>query len=221
MKTLRSLDRHLRDAAVVLALGALTFSAAAQSGDDTKKAARRAQLQMQQLQQQAQEAQAAKAKVESDKAALDKTVVEQSQQMARLRGALPKVQERLKAAEAERSELVAKVAALEKQLAEQKAGAEAAQTSAERNVKLRDEQQAQLQRRHDAQQAQVGECSAKNERLVKISAELLNRYRNKSVADVLSQRDPVLGLGDVQMFNLVQEYRDKADAERYAPPINR
>ncbi|MBC7956230.1 MAG: hypothetical protein H7Y33_10220, partial [Cytophagales bacterium] len=65
------------------------------------------------------------------------------------------------------------------------------------------------------------ECSAKNERLVKISAELLDRYRSKSVADVLSQRDPVLGLGDVQMFNLVQEYRDKADAERFSPSINR
>ena len=66
------------------------------------------------------------------------------------------------------------------------------------------------QRKHDTQVAQLGECSAKNERLVKLSAELLDLYRNKGVGDVLNQRDPVLGLGDVQMFNLVQEYRDKA-----------
>jgi hypothetical protein len=48
--------------------------------------------------------------------------------------------------------------------------------------------------------------------------ELLNRYRNKSVTDVIKQRDPVLGMGDVEMFNIVQDYRDKADAERFTPP---
>lgn len=203
---------------------AVAAGAAAQS-DDAKKAARRAQLQMQQLQQQTQEAQAAKAKIESDKAALDKQLSEQSQQMARLKGALPKAQERLKAVEAERTELATKVAALEKQLAEQKTQADAvlaAKTSElEQSTKLRDERQAQAQRSHDTQLAQVNECSAKNERLLQLSADLLGRYRNKSVAEVLSQRDPVLGLGDVKMFNLVQEYRDKADAEAFSPPINR
>jgi len=218
---MRTLSPRWFTVVLTLMLMAPAFNALAQAGDDAKKAARRAQLQMQQLQQQAEEAQAAKAKVESDKAVLDKTVVEQGQQMAKLKGALPKVQERLKAVEAERTELAAKVAALEKQLADQKAGAEAAQATTERNTKQRDEQQAALQRKHDAQLAQVGECSAKNERLVKLSAELLDRYRNKSVAEVLNQRDPVLGLGDVQMFNLVQDYRDKADAERFSPSTHR
>jgi len=211
--------------AIALALGTSAFSAAAQSGDDAKKAARRAQLQMQQLQQQAQEAEAAKAKVEGDKAALDKQLLEQSRQMAQLKGALPRTQEKLKATEAERAELAAKVALLEKQLAEQKAEAAASLAAKshelEQSTKLRDERQAQLQRQHDTQLAQVNECSAKNKRLVKLSAELLDRYRSKSVAEVLSQRDPVLGLGDVQMFNLVQEYRDKADAEAFSPSINR
>ena len=218
MKTFRS---RLFTAAVALMLAAPAFSAMAQASDEAKKAARRAQLQLQQLQQQAQEAQAAKAKVESDKAVLDKTLAEQTQQMVRLKGALPKAQEKLKAVEAERAELAAKVAELEKQLAEQKAGADAAQATAERNTKQREEQQAELQRRHDAQLAQVSECTAKNGRLLQLSAELLDRYRHKSVSDVLKQRDPVLGLGDVQIFNLVQEYRDKADAERFSPPINR
>ncbi len=220
MNSTRSLHRLVL-ASLAFALGIWTMSATAQSGDDARKAARRAQLQMQQLQQQAQEAEAAKAKVESDKTALDKQLREQSQQVARLKGALPKALESLKASEAARAELAATVAALEKQLAEQKASSETALAAAVSNTKQRDEQQAQLQRKLDAQVAQVGECSAKNERLVRLSAELLDRYRNKSVSDVMKQRDPILGLGDVQMFNLVQEYRDKADAEAFSPSINR
>lgn len=216
----RTLHR-LSIAAMAMALGSTSLVAMAQSGDDAKKAARRAQLQMQQLQQKAQEAEAAKAKVEGDKSALDKQLREQTQQVARLKGALPKALESLKASEAARAELATTVAALEKQLAEQKATHEAALAVAQRSTKQRDEQQAQLQRQHDAQLAQVGECTAKNERLVRMSAELLDRYRNKSVSDVMKQRDPVLGLGDVQMFNLVQEYRDKADAERFSPSTNR
>lgn len=216
----RTLHRLLI-AAMAMALGSASLVAMAQSSDDAKKAARRAQLQMQQLQQKAQEAEAAKAKIEGDKTVLDKQLREQTQQVARLKGALPKALESLKASEAARAELATTVATLEKQLAEQKASLAAAQVAAERSTKQRDEQQAQLQRQHDAQLAQVGECSAKNERLVRLSGELLDRYRNKSVSDVMKQRDPVFGLGDVQMFNLVQEYRDKADAERFSPSTNR
>jgi chromosome segregation ATPase len=219
MTTTRALH-HLPAWALVLALGCGALGAQAQSGEDAKKAARRAQLQMQQLQQKAQEAEAAKARIEGDKSALDKQLREQTQQVARLKGALPKALESLKASEAARAELAATVATLEKQLAEQKASHDAALAAAERSTKQRDEQQAQLQRQLDTQLAQVGECSAKNERLVRMSAELLDRYRNKSVSDVMKQRDPVFGLGDVQMFNLVQEYRDKADAERFSPSTN-
>lgn len=211
------LQRLLLSALILLA----STPVLAQSGDDAKKAARRAQLQVQQAQQQAQEAQAAKAKLETDKAELDKKVAAQSQQVASLKGALPKLQEKLKAAEGERDELAAKVAALEKDLAERKLAAEAATAAGERTLKQRDEAQARLKREHDAQVALVGECSAKNERLLHLSAELLDKYRHKSVGDVLKQRDPVLGLGDVKTFNLVQEYRDKAEAERFAPTANR
>ncbi len=220
MTSTRALHR-LPTWALVLALGSTALGAMAQSSDDAKKAARRAQLQMQQLQQKAQEAEAAKAEVEGDKTVLDKQLREQTQQVTRLKGALPKALESLKVAEAARAELATTVATLEKQLAEQKASHEAALAAAERSTKQRDEQQTLLQRQHDAQLAQVGECSAKNERLVRLSGELLDRYRNKSVSDVMKQRDPVFGLGDVQMFNLVQEYRDKADAERFSPSTNR
>lgn len=212
--------------AVALALGMASLGAWAQQPDkNAERAARRAQLQAQALQQQLQDAQAAKGKLEADKAVADKQAAERGQQAERLRGQLGKSSATLKAAEAARDELAAKVQALEKQLAEQQRGSEEALTLKGRELaqftRLRDEQLTALQRQHDSQVALVGECTDKNTRLVKLSAELVDRWRSKSVTDVVKQRDVVLGLGDVQMFNLVQDYRDKAEAERFVPSINR
>lgn len=199
-----------------------SFGVQAQSDDKTaQKAARRAQLQLQSLQQQVQDAQAAKAKVDADKAVLDKQLAEQTQQATRLDGALRSASNSLKASEAARAQLAASVAALDKQLAELKRSSDDALALKARELaqftRLRDEQQTQLQRRHDDQTTQLAQCTAKNGKLVQLSAELLDRYRNKGVGEVLTQREPLLGLGDVALFNLVQDYRDRADAERFVP----
>lgn len=212
-------------AAFLVAVGiALSSSlAGAQAADkNAEKAARRSQLQLQNLQQQVQEAQAAKTKVESDKAAVDQQLLDQTKQLAQLKGALRRANDSLKAAQAARVELTAAVASLDKQMAEQKRSHEDTLSQKARELiqltKLRDEQLGQLQRRHDDQVTLVGECTVKNDKLIHLSVELLDRYRGKSVGDVLKQREPVLGIGDVQMFNLVQDYRDRADAERFNAP---
>ena len=190
---------------------------------------RRLQLQLQSAQQQLQEAQSAKTKAEADKAAVDKQLAEQVQQLGGLKGALGKSSAGLKAAEGERAalggQLAAANASFEKQLAEAKRADELALAAKSKELAQlgtqRDQQLAAAQKLREDQAAQIGECAGKNDRLVRLGSELLDRYRKKSVADVLKQQDPVLGLGDVQMFNLVQEYRDKADAERYIPPPTR
>jgi len=209
---------------ILLCLLALVLSvgAPAQAADKTvDKAARRLQLQLQNLQQQLQEAQDAKAKVEADKAEVDKQLLEQTEQVTKLTATLRKTSESLKSSEATRVQLVATVSSLEKQLADQKRSSEEAAALKARELlaytRLRDEQQAALQRKHDDQVTQVAECTVKNTKLIRLSGELLERYRRKTVKDVLTQREPVLGLGDVQMFNLVQDYRDRADAERFTP----
>jgi chromosome segregation ATPase len=223
---------------LVVAALLVPLPGAAQPAPQDKAAernARRLQLQMQTLQQQVQEAQSAKAKADAEKTKLDaeKAAVEgrlakQAQEIPRAQGALRKANEDLKAAAAAKAELVAQVAALEKQLEENKRLAEATLAAKDRYLaqalKVRDTELTDLQGRNDGNAKQVAECSDKNLRLVKLNAELLDRYRKKGVAEALAQRDPVLGFGDVQMFNLVQDYRDKADAERFsaAPvPANR
>ena len=42
--------------------------------------------------------------------------------------------------------------------------------------------------------------------------------RRKGFVDVARQRDPLLGLGDVDMYNLVQDYHDRIGAEKLLPP---
>lgn len=203
--------------AMVVSAGAM-----AQSEDkNAQKAARRAQLQLQSLRQQVQDAQAAKAKVEADKAELDAQLAEQAKQAGRLDEALRKASGSLKAAEATRAQMAGTIAALERQLAEQKQRSDDALAQKARELeqftRLRNEQQLQLQRQHDEQVAQVTACTAKNARLIQLSAELLDRYRNKGLGEVLRQRDPVLGLADVELFNVVQDHRDRTEAERFVP----
>ncbi|MEI7465353.1 MAG: hypothetical protein WCJ87_08410 [Burkholderiales bacterium] len=205
---------------ILLALLALCLSVSA-SAQTADKATRRLQLQLQNLQQQLQQAQDAKAKVESDKAEVDKKLLEQTEQVTKLTADLSKAGSSFKSSEAARAQLAANVSALEKQLAEEKRNSEEAAALKARELvaytRLRDQQQAELQRKHDEQVTQVAECTVKNTKLIRLSGELLERYRGKTVKDVLTQREPVLGLADVQMFNLIQDYRDRADAERFTP----
>ncbi|OYU00193.1 MAG: hypothetical protein CFE40_02450 [Burkholderiales bacterium PBB1] len=218
MKSVRTWALTLMAVVVFLTSG----YASAQSEDkNAQKAARRAQLQMQSLRQQVQEAQAAKAKVEADKAELDAQLAAQTQQAGRLDDALRKASGNLRASEVARNQMASSIAALERQLAEQKQRSDDALAQKARELeqytRLRNEQQLQLQRQHDDQVAQVAACTAKNGRLIQLSAELLDRYRNKGLGEVLRQRDPVLGLADVELFNLVQDHRDRTDAERFVP----
>lgn len=53
----------------------------------------------------------------------------------------------------------------------------------------------------------MSQCHAKNEKMYKANLELLDRYKNKTVAQVLKDKEPILGLGRVQLERTVQNYR--------------
>ena len=209
--------------AIVAALAVGVLLAAPASADDrtSERAARRAQLQVQNLQQQVQEAQAAQARADADKAEAQKKLTAQAQEIPRALASARQAAAALKASEAARADLQARLAVLEKQGAEQKRADDAALAAKvgelETMLRYRDSQQRQLQTRFDNEVEQMFACSDKNQKLVELSAELLERYRKKGLADVMSQHDPLLGIGQVEMFNLVQDYRDRADAQRLAP----
>ena len=200
----------------------------AQQDRAAEKAARRQQQQLQQLQEQVSKAQADKSKLEQDRGAVEQQLKASSQAAAKSSSALRAASERAKALEADKTTLAAKVAELEKALEQQRQAAEQLRTEKDRELataaqgfKAMEAQSVAWQQRFGQQVRLTTECSDKNDRLFKISVELLDRWRGKTVLDAVRQREPVLGWSDVQMFNQVQEYRDKADLERFAPRVER
>lgn len=51
------------------------------------------------------------------------------------------------------------------------------------------------------------QCRAQNEKLFEAGMDMLNKYKNKSMAEVIRGKEPVLGLGRVETESMVQEYR--------------
>lgn len=213
---------HLRPllalVAWAVATGLLLPVAASAQDKNAERAARRTQLQLRSLQQQVQDAQAAQAKSDADKAEAEKKLSAQAQEIPRVQATARQAAMALKASEAARAELQARLDALEKQSAEQKRSDEAALAARTAELKAaldyRDAQQRQLQARFDNEVGQVFACADKNQKLVELGAELLERYRKKGLAEIASQHDPLLGIGQVEMFNLVQDYRDRTAAQK-------
>lgn len=64
------------------------------------------------------------------------------------------------------------------------------------------------------QSAQLDGCAGDNLALYQLNLELLQQYRDKGVWDALKQREPVMGLGRVELENKVEGYRLRLNQER-------
>ncbi|KPF47816.1 hypothetical protein IP87_00405 [beta proteobacterium AAP121] len=211
-------------------LAGLLAAGPAQAQDDraAERAARRQQLQLQQLQQQVSQAEAEKARLQQAQEQAEKQAGERARAVARASAAEKAAVERTRLLEAEKATLQQRIEALEQAAVAQRQetaaalaakDAELARTAAALQAQTGARQE--WQQRFGQQVRLVTECSEKNDRLVKLGAELLARWQGKGVMEALRQREPVLGLGDVQMFNLVQAYRDKTDNEKFVPRAER
>lgn len=58
-------------------------------------------------------------------------------------------------------------------------------------------------------------CVTNNQQLVKYNKEILAHYQDKGVMDSLLQKDKVAGLKSVEIENILQEYQDKIDDEKF------
>lgn len=196
-------------------------SAAWAQPSDTERAQRRMQQQVQALQQQLQAAQVAKTQLETERDTMTQKLAAEARATARARQALRQSETARQALEQERGALQTRVAALDTQATEQK-------RSAEEALAARDRDLAQRTRTHDVavqgwrtrllQQTELlTDCSAKNQSLLALGAELSRRYRDQTVAEVLKKREPVLGFGELKLYEEMQVIRDRSDAERFDP----
>lgn len=88
------------------------------------------------------------------------------------------------------------------------------------NLKEIETEKVRLQDRDTTQSAQLDVCAKHNLALYQVNIELLEKYRNKSVWDALRQREPVTGLGRVEIENIGEQYRARIDKERLEDTVN-
>lgn len=78
-------------------------------------------------------------------------------------------------------------------------------------LKEQSEQRAALETRLQTQVENFSVCYGNNRRLLDINRELLAQYENKGVFDAVRQKEPFTGIKEVEIENLVQDYRYKLD----------
>lgn len=211
-------------AIVCLIAGICTAQAQNQQQSRERDAVRRAQAAVQKAEQEKARLLEEKSALEKEKAALDKKLkgnAETARQLAasrrkeqESRAALEAAQRDLEAARAKIAQLTVKSDELGKRLGETETQRKDLESQGNALTQRLGQQREIIARQ--AQSMQV--CQDNNAKLYAVSQELLDRYHRKGVWDALLQKEPVTGLREVQMQNILQEYEDRAQALRVAKP---
>jgi len=208
------------------ALLALALAGSACAAPADKKANREREM-LRKMQASQQQLSDEKAQLEKDMADLGKKVATLSGQSGSLRAALGRaetkaaeVQKELEASRRESAALGEKLQDSQKKFDELVGQhKEKLQTLAARDNELaqvRSDLEAQG-RNLDASESRNTSCEEKNLTLYRLNVELAERYRNKGFFDAVGQVEPFTQLKNVEIENILQEYRDKFDAERIEP----
>jgi hypothetical protein len=223
-------DRWFRVAAWLVALCCCLPAFGQQAGTREQEVIRRLRLQVQQLQQEQSAQQTALQQANAQRLESARQLQTAQVGLQRLRaaaaaqaGSATLAQQDLQALRDERTALQARLDAQ---------GAALALANQDRQ-QLRGAQ-AELQRALQAQQAQrltlethglslaqgLQDCSANNKALHTLGQELLQRYADKGVGQVLWQAEPFLQFKRVALENLKQDYQDKLDQSLFrAAPV--
>ncbi|TAK82230.1 MAG: hypothetical protein EPO12_07110 [Aquabacterium sp.] len=200
-----------------LAASCLVLSCIGAHAADSKKdqeQMRRLRQQLQQLQQEQATQQEAATRATQEKAAaeadLKKTRAEADAAKAASSRKAAVLSKDLQVATTERDALKAQLEEARAQL--EKTGADLKATR--EKLAARDTQWAQLDASHKAQSASLASCVQHNVRLYQLGSELLTRWENKGLSEVLAQNEPFAQLKRVELENLADDYRDKLARER-------
>jgi chromosome segregation ATPase len=87
-----------------------------------------------------------------------------------------------------------------------------------RQIAARESELARVNQGLEQSRAANGSCESKNLKLYGYAQEVLQAYKNKGVWASLSQKDPVIGLKEVDVENVVQEYRQKMASQKMQTP---
>jgi chromosome segregation ATPase len=205
----------------VLMIGLIATSTIAAQAED--KQAARSQEQVRRMRQQLQQMQQNEQKMQQEKSAADEQLKQRSDELNvtghKLKDStrqLADLEVRFKALEQERDALNAKLGDTSKKLSD----LEVLQRDTTTQLRTRDGEAQALQTSLTAELAERKRCEVNNIALYQYGRELMSLYENKGVIGALRDSEPVLGLGKVATQNMLEEYRDKLDAQRRQGFVN-
>jgi len=200
--------------AVSFLAGSLFPEAMATSNKDSKErqALRRVQVQLNEMQQQ-------KSALEQEKVSLAEQTEEMKKKAVSLEADAAKANARrvaldkeLEGLRKEKSDISDKYQDAAKGLQEMTSKhSEALQALQRRELEIK-RYEAEVAR----QTRQVEMCEGKNSQLYQINVELMDKYQSKGVFGALLQAEPFTQMKSVEVENLLQEYRDKLDMEKFS-----
>jgi len=217
-----------RALAAWLATLLLIASTAALAQQDANKQASREREMLRRAQAAQKQAENAKAVLEQEKSKLDAEAKAAKAQVAKTSGAVARERKRadelqvsLDAVTKERSSLQKDKDVLGTRLADTEARlkealAELARTRA--SLAAREKELAGVQQIASQQARSIRICEDKNLKLYGVAIEVIGKHRDQGVWDAMKRREPFTGLRQVEVENLLEEYRDRASEARVEVP---
>ena len=215
----RQLNFLSRASWLLLACTLLPAAVSAEPKGDGKAALRR-------MEQRARTAEQAKAAAEAKLGELGEQADKAKSRAALLDKRRASLEKELRVLREEKAALEGKLSATESELSKRNLElATVAASLSEREARLfstekvlvttRQERQAYLSELGQRTQ-ELGNCNVKNGSLQKTAEDLIRRYRSKTCADVMLEKEPVTGLRRVKAENEVEEYLEKIERDATA-----
>ena len=192
-----------------LALLALVTAALAQTGHAEDKKPNRDREQIRRLQQNLQKTEQEKSSLQMEKSAVDEQLKASGEKIQ----GLEKSAQRAAVLSKQLSTLEREKTALTKRLTESEN--RSAQLDGAQKKSLAEN--ARLQSLLARQGTELAASEAKNIQLYLYSVDLLEKYQSKGLLTSLAQAEPFTGLKRVEIENLLDEYRNKLDAQKVEP----
>jgi len=211
---------------VLLGCWVLTGAAFAQQATREQEQLRRLRQQVQQMTQEHTDAQAAAQKSSTEYASLQQRLKQAEAGGGSSQAKLGVAQRQLVMLDAELTTLKAEHAALLAQQAEAKtAQAQTTTRLTQTSTELARSQQALASREaafnalsteQKALDGRYQQCTAQNTALAELGSEVISRYANRGMDEMLALREPFVQTRRVALENLVLTYRERLDAQTHA-----
>ncbi|RTL31614.1 MAG: hypothetical protein EKK47_07090 [Burkholderiales bacterium] len=208
-------SKLIRHVSLTFLLASVMLAAAHAEGDREQEQVRRLKMQLRQIQQQQDAAiQEVKTKADADKAAMEKSLKSAESDVASQRAAAGAASRKVKALNEEveslkkdKEQLSVELAQLKQYLEDSKAKAVEQQGQSAQTI-------ASWQGKYKQMSDANDRCRANNAELYTLGTDLLGKYENKGLREVVSANEPFLGIARVKLENIKAEYQDKLDALR-------